>query len=112
MTKNIVREAAGGYRALLCHRVHCCRFVGVRRISNRGRSSALALAAVVALHGSLLARSTSARLHVFDGKSLIIPRADKITVAADFIVCKMSEVDVRARSCDLAFKSHKAPDRT
>ena len=73
-----------------------------------GGPSALALAAVVALHGSLLGSfDKRAITRLFDGKSLIIPRANKITVAADFIVCKMSEVDITARSCDLAFKSHK-----
>jgi hypothetical protein len=44
---------------------------------------------------------------LFDGKSLIIPRVHKITVAADSIVCKMSNVDITARSCDLVFRTHK-----
>ena len=70
--------------------------------------SALALAAVVATHGSLLGPfDKRAMLHLFDGKSVIIPRVNKITVAADSIVCKMSDVDITARSCDLVFKSHK-----
>jgi hypothetical protein len=69
--------------------------------------SALALAAVVASHGSLLGpfdRRAMARL--FEGKGTIIKRVNKITVAADSIVCKMSDVDITARSCDLVFKSH------
>lgn len=70
--------------------------------------SALALAAVVASHGSLLgAFDKRAMIRLFDGKSVIIPRLNKITVAADSIVCKMSNVDITARSCDLVFKSHK-----
>jgi hypothetical protein len=70
--------------------------------------SALALAAVVAAHGSLLgAFDRRAMRRLFDGKSLIIPRVNKITVAADSIVCKMSDVDITARSCDLVFRTHK-----
>ncbi len=70
--------------------------------------SALALAAVVASHGSLLGSfDKRAMIRLFDGKSLIIPRVKKITVAADSITCKMSDVDITARSCDLVFKSHK-----
>ena len=70
--------------------------------------SALALAAVVASYGSLLGSfNKRAMSRLFDGKSLVIPRVNKITVAADSIVCKMSDVDITARSCDLVFKSHK-----
>ena len=70
--------------------------------------SALALAAVVASHGSLLGPfDKRAMMRLFDGKGVIIPRVNKITVAADSIVCKMSDVDITARSCDLVFKSHK-----
>jgi hypothetical protein len=70
--------------------------------------SALALAAVVASHGSLLGPfDKRAMQRLFDGKTLVIPRIQKITVAADSIVCKMSDVDITARSCDLSFKSHK-----
>jgi hypothetical protein len=70
--------------------------------------SALALAAVVALHGSQLGSfDKRAITRLFDGKSLIIARVNKITVAADSIVCRTSDVDITARSCDLAFKNHK-----
>jgi hypothetical protein len=70
--------------------------------------SALALAAVVASHGSQLGSfDKRAMLRLFDGKSVVITRVNKITVAADSITCKMSDVDIAARSCDLAFKSHK-----
>ncbi|HEY7300476.1 MAG TPA: hypothetical protein VH684_21480 [Xanthobacteraceae bacterium] len=71
--------------------------------------SALALAAVVAAHsGSLLGgfdRRALSRL--FDGKRPIIRRVNKITVAVDSIVCKTSNVDITARSCELTFKNHK-----
>jgi hypothetical protein len=70
--------------------------------------AALALAAVVSSHGSLLGSfDKRAMIRLFDGKSVIISRVNKITVAADSIVCKMSDVDITARSCDLVFKSHK-----
>jgi hypothetical protein len=70
--------------------------------------SALALAAVVAAHGSLLsAFDKRAMSRLFDGRSLIIPRVKKITIAADSIICKMSDVDITARSCDLVFRTHK-----
>jgi hypothetical protein len=44
---------------------------------------------------------------LFDSKTLILPRIFKIRVAADSIVCKMSDVDITARSCDLTFKTYK-----
>jgi len=70
--------------------------------------SALALAAVVAAHGApLSAFDRRAMIRLFDGKSLIIPRVNKITIAADSIVCKMSNVDITARSCDLTFNGRK-----
>jgi hypothetical protein len=71
--------------------------------------SALALAAVVVSHsGSLLgAFDRRAMSRLFDGKRPIIRRLSKITVAVDSIVCKMSDVDITARSCELTFKNHK-----
>jgi hypothetical protein len=71
--------------------------------------SALALAAVVAAHGSQLGSfDKRAMSRLFDGKGgLIISRVRKITVTADSIVCKMSDVDITQRSCDVTFKSHK-----
>ena len=50
--------------------------------------SALALAAVVASHGSQLGSfDKRAMLRLFDGKSVVITRVNKITVAADSITC-------------------------
>ena len=71
--------------------------------------SALALAAVVTYHGGWLigAFDRRALLRLFEGKRLILKRVNKITVAVDSIVCKMSDVDITARSCELAFKNHK-----
>jgi hypothetical protein len=70
--------------------------------------SALALAAVVASHGSLLGSfDKRAMSGLFEGKGLFIARVNKITVAADSVVCKMSNVDITVRSCELTFRSHK-----
>jgi hypothetical protein len=71
-------------------------------------SSALALAAVVASHGSPLGSfDKRAMSRLFDGKGVFITRMNKITVGADSIICKMSNLDLMERSCDLTFKSHK-----
>jgi hypothetical protein len=71
--------------------------------------SALALAAVVAAHAGWLLGAFDKRAlsRLFDGKRLIITRVNKITLAVDSIACKMSDVDITARSCQLAFKNHK-----
>jgi hypothetical protein len=70
--------------------------------------SALGLAAVVASYGSHLgAFDKRAMSRLFAGKRLVITRVNKITVAANSIVCKMSDVDITDRSCELTFKSHK-----
>jgi hypothetical protein len=73
--------------------------------------SALALAAVVAEHSSVLgAFDRRAVRSMFSGKdNLVIARTQKITVAVDAVVCKMSNVDITARSCVLTVKGH---DRT
>src|SRR5271163_2093185 len=78
------------------------------RFSVHTGPSALALAAVVASHGSLLGSFDKRALsRLFDGKSVFITRVNKIIVGADSIICKMSNVDLTARSWDLTFKSHK-----
>jgi hypothetical protein len=70
--------------------------------------SALALAAVIASQSSLLgAFDKLAITRLFEGKRPIIRRLNKITVAADAVVCKMSNVDITARSCELTFRSRK-----
>jgi hypothetical protein len=70
---------------------------------------ALALAAVVAHHSPLLSghdKRVIAKL--FDGDTHVgFPANKKISVKADSIVCKVSDVDITARSCELTFASHK-----
>jgi hypothetical protein len=70
---------------------------------------ALALAAIVASHARALRvvdRNVLARL--FGGRSnLGFPANRKITVSADAIDCKVSNVDITDRSCDLTFDTSK-----
>ena len=69
----------------------------------------LALASVVAAHSSVLAsfdRRAMARL--FAGNSAIrFPPNRKISVNADSIVCRASNVDITSRTCELAFGAGK-----
>jgi hypothetical protein len=109
--KSTTTSSLKGFAAL----VLCCTIVPAASSSSAGAAtvmasgpSALALAAVVASHGSLLgAFDRRAISLLFDGKRPTIKRVNKITVAADSVVCKMSNVDITARSCELTFKSHK-----
>jgi hypothetical protein len=71
--------------------------------------AALALAGVVAAHSSVLGsfdRRAMARL--FAGNSAIsFPPNRKISVSADSIVCRASNVDITSRTCELAFGAGK-----
>jgi len=73
-------------------------------------SSALALAALVAADSRLLTqqdRSVMARM--FAGYlNFRYPANRKITIKADSIVCRASNVDITQRSCELTFGSKKA----
>ena len=69
--------------------------------------NALALAGVVALYSPLLSgdeRETAAALFVGEKD---VRYAKKITVTADKIVCRVSNVDIAARSCELTFNGKK-----
>jgi hypothetical protein len=69
--------------------------------------NALALAGVVALYSPLLSgdeRETAAALFVGEKD---VPYAKKITISADKIVCRVSNVDITARSCELTFRGKK-----
>jgi hypothetical protein len=70
--------------------------------------TALALAAVVAPHSSLPAydKRIMARLFAGDSVFLIATKA-RFSVAADTILCRTSNVDIGARSCELTFKARK-----
>jgi hypothetical protein len=65
--------------------------------------NAVALAGVVALYSPLLSgdeRETAAALFVGEKD---VRYAKKITITADKIVCRVSNVDITARSCELTF---------
>jgi hypothetical protein len=69
--------------------------------------AALALAAVVLQHSPLLSayeRRVVARL--FDGNSDFgfTPKR-KLLITADSVVCRVSDVDIAARACDMTFKT-------
>ncbi len=69
--------------------------------------SALALAGVVALYSPLLSadeRETAAALFVGEKD---VRYAKKITITADKIACRVSNVDIAARSCELTFNGKK-----
>jgi hypothetical protein len=72
-------------------------------------SSALALAALVAPHGRTLGvvdRVALARL--FSGRTNFgYPANRKIMVSADAIDCRVSNVDITERSCELTFTTSK-----
>jgi hypothetical protein len=69
--------------------------------------NAVALAGVVALYSPLLSadeRETAAALFVGEKD---VRYAKKITISADKIVCRISNVDITARSCELTFNGKK-----
>ncbi|MFB9265400.1 hypothetical protein ACFFWD_19960 [Bradyrhizobium erythrophlei] len=68
-------------------------------------SVALALAGVVAPHSPLPAAEKKVIAKLFGGTSNV-PYAKKITLTSDKIVCRASNVDITARSCELTFKGH------
>ena len=66
--------------------------------------AALALAAVVSLYAPLPAANKKAVAALFKGDTHF-PFTARITVAAEKIVCRTSDVDLTARSCELTFKT-------
>jgi hypothetical protein len=66
-------------------------------------SVALALAGVVAPYSPLPSAEKKAVAAFFAGNTNV-SYAKKITVTADKIVCRTSNVDITARSCELTFK--------
>lgn len=65
--------------------------------------AALALAGVVALYAPMPAANKKAVAALFKGDTNF-PYPNKITVAAEKIVCRTSNVDTTARSCEVTFK--------
>jgi hypothetical protein len=69
--------------------------------------SALALAGVVALYSPLLTSDEREAVSAFFVGQSGVRYAKKISVTADKIVCRVSNVDITARSCELTFKGAK-----
>jgi hypothetical protein len=72
-------------------------------------NSALALAALVGERSPALdAQEREALGHMLDGNlNFAFPADKKITLKADRVVCRASNVDISAHSCELAFGSRK-----
>jgi hypothetical protein len=72
-------------------------------------AAALALATIVAGYSPLLSSNDKHVLaNIFAGiPSNIWPSNERIVVKADSIVCRTSDVDITARSCELTFGQHK-----
>ncbi|WP_308200390.1 hypothetical protein [Bradyrhizobium sp. 190] len=69
--------------------------------------AALALAGVVALYSPLLTADEREAVSAFFVGQSGVRYAKKISVTADKIVCRVSNVDITARSCELTFKGNK-----
>src|SRR3954454_16979164 len=69
--------------------------------------AALALAGVVALYSPLLTADEREAVSAFFVGQSGVRCAKKILVTADKIVCRVSNVDITARSCELTFKGAK-----
>ncbi|WKA32157.1 hypothetical protein QUH67_30635 [Bradyrhizobium roseum] len=69
--------------------------------------AALALAGIVALYSPLLTADEREAVSAFFVGQTGVRYARKISVTADRIVCKVSNVDITARSCELTFKGAK-----
>jgi hypothetical protein len=66
-------------------------------------SVALALAGVVAPFSPLLSPAEKKAVAAFFAGNADYPYKNKISVTADKIVCRISNVDITARSCELTF---------
>jgi hypothetical protein len=70
--------------------------------------TALALAAVVTQHSSLPAYDKQIMARLFAGNhAFLYVTKKKLSVTADTVVCRTSNVDIAARSCELTFPISK-----
>jgi hypothetical protein len=70
--------------------------------------TALALASVVAQHSPLLsADDRGAMARLFGGDSQVVPIKKLLSVTADSVLCRVSNIDIASRHCELAFKTGK-----
>ena len=71
--------------------------------------NALALASLTADNSSIVNnRDKRALRRLFNGRNVRSPAGQKISVQADSIICKASNVDITSRSCELVFGQEKA----
>jgi hypothetical protein len=80
--------------------------VSIAAAASATGAAALALAGVVAQYAPLPAANKQAVAAFFKGDTNF-PYKGKITVTADKIVCRTSNVDITARSCEVTFKTKK-----
>jgi hypothetical protein len=69
--------------------------------------AALALAAVVAEHAPLGRFERRVIAHLFDGDTGVGGHPTNISVTAASVVCRVSNVDITSRSCELIFRTSK-----
>jgi hypothetical protein len=67
--------------------------------------AAFALAAVVAEHAPLIRFQRRVIARLFDGKTIFLNA--NIAIRAESVVCRVSNVDITARTCDLTFRTNK-----
>src|SRR5262249_61187263 len=72
-----------------------------------GGQAARPLAGVVPLYSPLLASDEQEAVSAFFVGQSGVRYAKKISVTADKIVCRVSNVDITARSCELTFRGAK-----
>jgi hypothetical protein len=96
-----------------CCALALCVLLGVEAVygaaAGSSGSEALALAALVAVHSpSLSVNHKHVMEELFSGnRNITFPAAQKITIKADKIECRRSDVDLTQRSCELTFGTHK-----
>jgi hypothetical protein len=70
--------------------------------------TAMALGGVVASYSPLLSPSDrNAVAQLFDGKIIDFPADRKISITSESVNCRMSNVDIISRTCNLAFGAQK-----
>jgi hypothetical protein len=95
----------GRLTILACSMSLACASAASAAPATTSGSVALALAGVVAPYSPLPAAEKKAVAALFAGDSNV-PTTKKITVTADKILCRASNVAITSRSCELTFGSH------
>ena len=80
---------------------------GAASAGSASGSPALALAGVVAAHSPCLSSADKRAVAKFFAGNTNVHATKKISVTADSIMCRYSDVDITSRSCELTFKTKK-----